>query len=251
MRLDLLRLTIGVVCAAGFFTTLVSCSVAPLIPDETLMPQLNAKTIQSEPQAERALEATANYRQNLAYLVRQDEIACYAKFFVNSCLADVDWSRRQKEARLRNIDVLAQSVIRGQRAIEKSRELANAEIERQNAAAEQASGRAEGVIAAQERLTALAARLQAATAANDGAAARAEQAQADTTARLAEVATKRAKAALAATQEDDNRALFMQKAKARDEKLKQAAEKDKAKLKAGEKSTNKRLPKAGVTSSEK
>jgi hypothetical protein len=97
----------------------------------------------------------------------------------------------------------------------------------------------------------LAARLQAATAANDGAAARAEQAQADTTARLAEVATKRAKAALAATQEDDNRALFMQKAKARDEKLKQAAEKDKAKLKAGEKSTNKRLPKAGVTSSEK
>jgi colicin import membrane protein len=251
MRLRFLRLPLSVVFVSSLYTMLISCSVAPLIPDESLLPQLNAATIRSELQAERALEVTANYRQNLAYVVRQDEIACYAKFFVNSCLAEVEWLRRQKEARLRNIDVLAQSVIRGQRAIEKNRELADAEIERQNAAADQASGRAEAVLAAQERQTALAARLQAATAANDGAAARADQAQADTTARLAEVALKRARAALAATQESDNRTLFQQKAKVKEEKLRQAAEKDKAKSKATEKSTAKRIPNTGVSAIEK
>jgi colicin import membrane protein len=226
-----LWLRVDLLSAIAISGLLSACSVAPLKPDESLLPQLNASTIRSELQAERALEATAEYRQNLAYVVRQKEIVCYEQFFVNSCLSEVDWYRREKESRLRNIDVLAQGVIRGERALEKNRELANAQAERETSAAEQTSGRAEGVLAAEERQIALAARLQAAVAANDGAAARAEQSQADTTARLAEVASKRAKAALAAAQEDENRSIFKQKAKARDEKLKQASEKDKAKAK--------------------
>jgi colicin import membrane protein len=109
---------------------LSGCAVPLLLPDETLLPNLNSKTITSTESARDAMATVATVRANLAFDTRQAEIACYKKFYVNACLSNVDVLRKRKEARLREVDLVAQQVVRNERTLEKNESIAKSEADR-------------------------------------------------------------------------------------------------------------------------
>jgi colicin import membrane protein len=107
-----------------------ACTVAPLLPDDTLLPKLNSQTITTTESAREAMATVATVRANLAFETRQAEIACYKKFYVNACLSDVDVLRKRKESRLREVDLVAQQVVRNERTLEKNESIAKSEADR-------------------------------------------------------------------------------------------------------------------------
>jgi hypothetical protein len=78
------RLGLSVIVASA-----MGCTVAPILPDVTLLPTLNSQTITSADKARDALSVVGAARADIAYETRQAEIACYKIFYVNSCLSSI------------------------------------------------------------------------------------------------------------------------------------------------------------------
>jgi hypothetical protein len=228
------------VCAFVIVST--GCSVAPILPDVTLLPSLNVQTISSSERAREALTIVAATRADIAYESRQAEIACYKVFYVNACLSNIDIVRKRKEARLREIDLVAQQIIRNERTLEKNDAIAKTQDERDSKAPADALKREQSLEKAQDRL--------------DGQAqkqAQSQQIQADELKKQAEIAAaqkakldgldeRNAKAKLAEIAEVANRAKYQRKVNAT--KLKQAKAIEKQKLIAAKPTPAPRLPKA-------
>jgi hypothetical protein len=220
---------------------LIGCSVAPVLPDATLLPNLNAQTISSTTSARNALSMVAATRADIAYESRQAEIACYKIFYVNACLSKIDTTRKRKEARLREIDLVAEQVIRNERTLEKNEAIAKAQNERDAKEPADALKREQSVEKAQDRL--------------DGQAqknAQAQQIQADDLkkqadieasrkAKLAEFGERTAKVKRAEIAEPKNRAKYQSKLDAINAKKAKALAKQK--LIAAKPSPAPRLPK--------
>jgi colicin import membrane protein len=139
------------VAALAALLLLSGCTVPPLLPDDTLLPNLNLQTITTTENAREAMATVATVRANLAFDTRQAEITCYKKFYVNACLSDVDVLRKRKESRLREIDLVAQQVVRNERTLEKNESIAKSEADRDKNAPAQAQRREESLEKALEK----------------------------------------------------------------------------------------------------
>jgi hypothetical protein len=202
----------GLVCTGVYL--LMGCTVAPILPDATLLPQLNTQTISSTEKARDALTIVAATRADFAYESRQAEIACYKVFYVNACLSNIDIMRKRKEARLREIDLVAQQVIRNQRTLEKNESIAKAQADRDSLAPSDALRREQSSEKAQDRLDGQAQKnAQAQQIEADGLRKQAEL-EASRKAKQAELDDRTAKTKLSEAAEAKNRAKYQGKVNA-------------------------------------
>jgi colicin import membrane protein len=207
-----------------------ACSISPVLPDNTLLPQFTDATVLTQAQANNALIQTQVQTEWIAYEARKRDIQCYERFFVNSCLNEVLRDKKAKENRIRQIELLAQSVLRASKANDKSEEIAQSirgkeQIELDQLAAREAASR-EFV----ERQKNLELRLKSASAVEDQAAARTAAGEAALVAKLKAIEAKESKARLMQQQEEKERARFA--ARAASQKAKAENAKTKAKGKA-------------------
>jgi hypothetical protein len=221
---------------------LMGCSVAPILPDLTVLPNLNAQTISSTEKARAALTTVADTRADIAYESRQAEIACYKVFYVNACLSKIDIMRKRKEARLREIDLVAQQVIRNERTLEKNEAIAKAQDEREAKAPSDALRREQSIEKAQDRLDGQAQKNSQAQQIQANELKKQADIEASKKARLAEVNERTSKAKLAEMAESKNRAKYQRKVNATSAKKAKALEKQK--LIAAKPTPAPRLPKA-------
>ena len=124
---SLLRL--GTVVTVFSATLLGACTSLTTVDTARILPLYDPPRISDAIVAQEALAASAAEKALQAYQIREQEIACYKRFFLNACLADVVSQRRQIDARLRSIDLAAQATIRQERATIKNEQLANSEAE--------------------------------------------------------------------------------------------------------------------------
>jgi hypothetical protein len=199
------------VVALGSLLVASGCSVAPLVADETVLAGWNASSITDTNQARQALAATASERANIAYDTRQAEIACYKVFYVNACLSSTDIRRKRKEARLREIDAVADQVIRAERALAKNESLAKTLDERESKAPSDALKREQSVDKSQDKLESQAEKLSDVQAKQASDLARAPEIEASRKARAAALQQRSAKAASAASSEPAKRAKYQGK----------------------------------------
>jgi colicin import membrane protein len=229
---------LSVVCVVGL---MLGCTVPPLLPDTTILPNLNATTITSADKAKDAMSMVAVVRADIAYEARQTEISCYRVFYVNSCLSNVDVLRKRKEARLREIDLIAQQVIRNERTLEKNESIAKSQAERESNAPADALRREQAVEKMQDKedsQTQKAAQLkerQAEDLKNQG------QVEASRQARVASLSDKSKKAQTLQAAESEKRAKYFGKLKAT--KARQAKALEKQKVSAAKPPAPPRIPK--------
>ena len=76
--------------------------------------------------ARQARREVAAVRESLADALLRERIACYRRFLLNACLADVDRRERQLEARLDGIELAADQAIREAEALALNRREAGA-----------------------------------------------------------------------------------------------------------------------------
>jgi hypothetical protein len=221
---------------------LIGCTVAPILPDATLLPNLNAQTISSTEKARDAMTTVAATRADIAYESRLAEIECYKIFYVNACLSNIDVIRKRKEARLREIDLVAQQVIRNQRTLEKNEAIAKASDERDSKAPEDALRREQSVEKAQDRLDSQTQKNSQAQEVQAEELRNSAGIEASRKARLAEIDQRNAKAKVAQIAEGKNRAKYQGKVSAT--KAKQAKAQEKQKLIASKPAAAPRIPKA-------
>jgi hypothetical protein len=198
-------------CALGAALLTTGCTVAPLVADEAVLPMWNAQSITDTNQARQALTATSAERAKIAYETREAEIACYKVFYVNSCLASTDWQRKRKEARLREIDTVADQVIRAERAVSKNESLAKTLDERESKAPSDALKREQSLDKSQDKLETQATKLSDVQAKQVSDLARAPEIEASRKARAAALQQRSAKAASAASSEPLKRAKYQGK----------------------------------------
>jgi colicin import membrane protein len=198
------------------------CSISPILPDSTLLPQFTAATVINDAQASNALQQTQLQTEWISFDARQRDIQCYERFFVNTCLNEVLRDRKAKENRIRQIELLAQSVLRASRANEKSQEIAQSirgreQIELDQTAAREAASR-DNV----ERQKNLELRLEKARVIEDQAPSRTAASEAALVAKLKAIEAKESKAQLMQQREAKERARFASKAAAKKEKTEKA-----------------------------
>lgn len=80
--------------------------------------------------ARQARRDVAAVREPLADALLRERIACYRRFLLNACLADVDRRERQLEARLDGIELAADQAIREAEALALNRRDADAQAAR-------------------------------------------------------------------------------------------------------------------------
>jgi hypothetical protein len=205
----------------------VGCSVTPLQPDATLLPTLNIQTISSTDKARDALATVAATRADIAYETRQAEIACYKVFYVNACRSNVDILRKRKEARLREIDLIAQQVIRNERAFEKNESTVKAALERELKAPVEALRRDQSVEKSQEKHATQAEKTSQLLARQTEDSKKEEESLAARKARQDDVNERSAKAKRSQRLESNNRAKYLRKLNAINMKKAKALEKQK------------------------
>jgi hypothetical protein len=220
---------------------LIGCTVAPILPDTTLLPNLNAQTISSAEKARNALTLVAATRADIAYESRQAEIACYKVFYVNACLSNIDIMRKRKEARLREIDLVAQQVIRNERTLEKNEAIAKTQNERDSTAPLDALRREQSVEKAQDRLDAQVQKNSQAQEIQAEELKKKADTDASLKARLAQRDQRNGKDKLSKIAEGKNRAKYQGKLNAT--KAKQAKALEKQKLIAAKPTPAARVPK--------
>jgi colicin import membrane protein len=214
-------------CALGAALFATGCTVAPLVADEAVLPMWNAQSITDTNQARQALTATGAERAKIAYETREAEIACYKVFYVNSCLASTDWQRKRKEARLREIDAVADQLIRAERAFSKNESIAKTLDERDSKAPSDALKREQSSDKSQEKLESQATKLSDVQAKQASDIARAAEIEASQKARAAALHQRTAKAASATTSEPLKRAKYRGKIDSTKKKQAKAALKQK------------------------
>jgi colicin import membrane protein len=231
------RLGLSVIVASA-----MGCTVAPILPDVTLLPTLNSQTITSADKARDALSVVGAARADIAYETRQAEIACYKIFYVNSCLSSIDIERKRKEARLREVDLVAQQVIRNERTLEKNQAIAKTQDERDSKAPMEALRREQSLEKAQDRLDTQSQKNAKALEAQAEEQKKIADGEASRKARLKGLDERNAKAKSARIEESKNREKYQRKLEAT--KAKQAKAKEKQKLIDAKPTPAPRLPKA-------
>ena len=120
----------------GLLLTTASCSLIPQ-SEETQRKKLAEEfpeysvVVQRYPQgsitsvadADQALKEVRGQRAAMQAQFEQKESACYNKFFVNACLAEVQEQRRDAMAELKSIEVESSAFKRRARVAERNREL--------------------------------------------------------------------------------------------------------------------------------
>jgi hypothetical protein len=238
------RYKAGLVCISVLVS--MGCSVAPILPDVTVLPNLNAQTISSTEKAREALTMVTAIRADIAYESRQAEISCYKVFYVNACLSKIEITRKRKEARLREIDLIAQQVIRNERALEKNEAIAKTQDEREAKAPSDALRREQSLEKAQDRLDGQAQKIAQTQQTQADELKKQAEIEASKKAKLAELNDRNAKAKLAGMAESKNRAKYQRKVNAASAKKANALEKQK--LIAAKPIPAPRLPKAAKPS---
>jgi hypothetical protein len=218
--------SVALIALTGFLS-LSGCTVPPLLPDTTLLPNLNEQSISSADKARDALTTLAATRADIAYETRQAEIACYKVFYVNACLSNVDVLRKRKEARLREIDLISQQVIRNERTLEKNQSIAKSQDERESKAPADAMRREQSVEKSQDRLDSQAQKAADANAKQIEDLKKQPELEASRKAKLAELDARSAKAKSAQEGEGKNRAKYQGKVAATNAKQAKALEKQK------------------------
>jgi hypothetical protein len=221
---------------------MLGCTVAPLLPDTTILPNLNAQTMTNTETAREVLSTVAATRADIAFETRQSEIACYKVFYVNACLSNVDVLRKRKEARLREIDLIAQQVIRNERTLEKNESIAKSQAERQANAPADALRREQSVEKVQEKEDSQA--QKAAQLRDKQVQDLQNQPQLDASqqARIVSLSERNAKAKRLQTVEAQKQAKYLSKVKATKERQAKALEKQR--LNAAKPPAPPRMPKA-------
>jgi hypothetical protein len=210
--------SVALIALTGFLS-LSGCTVPPLLPDTTLLPNLNEQSISSTDKARDALTTLAATRADIAYETRQAEIACYKVFYVNAC--------KRKEARLREIDLISQQVIRNERTLEKNQSIAKSQDERESKAPADAMRREQSVEKSQDRLDSQAQKAADANAKQIEDLKKQPELEASRKAKLAELDARSAKAKSAQEGEGKNRAKYQGKVAATNAKQAKALEKQK------------------------
>jgi colicin import membrane protein len=204
-----------------------ACTVAPILPDRSVLADLNEQSITNVEQAREAQRRISDFKVELAFQDRNDEIACYGRFFVNACLGAIDVRRKSKEAQLRVINVTAQTVIRLDRATEKSDGLASSAEERQARAPQEAIDRQDALDKTQSKTEAQDKKLAEAAERSKQDNKLAAETEAARLAKISEVEKKNLQARNAKLQEPVNRARYQAKKIAQAARIAKAAEKQK------------------------
>lgn len=117
-----------------------------------VLPGIDPESLAGDTRAARAAQETVRAaRIEVQDTATRERIACYRRFLVNACLADVDRRARMAEARLDGIEVAANQSLREAAALELNRQAAARNAERDASAAADAAGREENRRAAQAR----------------------------------------------------------------------------------------------------
>ncbi len=109
-----LRAVVGVVCVLLAHTALAG----------GLLPEFTEQALRNPQTARAALQATQAERGKLAPQWRARERACFERYLVEACRAEVLGERRAASTELDGIDRRARATLRHEAAIEKSRKLA-------------------------------------------------------------------------------------------------------------------------------
>jgi colicin import membrane protein len=112
-------------------------------------------TILEREAAEKALEQIGLVKPKVMRQLLIEERACYNRFFVNTCLAEVETRRKDYERRYGAIEVRARQVIRDDEAVRKSEALASDIAQREAEADLRASEQKAAQLRAAQRQTQL------------------------------------------------------------------------------------------------
>ncbi len=88
----------------------------------SLLPDIDPQRLASEEDAQAALSAVGREREQWAYQLRERERACYERWLINACLADVRTERQAVERRFDDIEVAAVEVLRRARNLERNQQ---------------------------------------------------------------------------------------------------------------------------------
>jgi colicin import membrane protein len=204
-----------------------ACTVAPILPDQSVLPDLNEKSITNVELARDAQRRISDLKLELAFQDRNDEIACYERFFVNACLGAIDMRRKAKEAQLRVIDVTAQTVIRLDRATQKSDALALNTDDRQARSPQEAIDRQDALEKTQSKTETQDKKLAEAAERSKQDSKLAAETEAARLAKISAAEKKNLQARDAKRQEPLNRARYEAKKDAQVARIAKAAEKQK------------------------
>jgi colicin import membrane protein len=204
-----------------------ACTVAPILPDQSVLPDLNEKSIANVEQAREAQRRILDLRADQAFQDRNDEIACYERFFVNACLGAIDMRRKAKQAQLRVIDGIAQTVIRLDRATEKNDALASSTEDRQTRAPQEAIDRQDALEKTQTKIETQDRKQAEAVERSKQDRKIAAETESARLAKISEVEKKNLQARNAKLQEPVNRARYQAKKVAQAARIAKAAEKQK------------------------
>lgn len=95
---------------------------------EALLEDFPAGAIQSVDQAERALERLPGARAEAEQRLARGKADCYERFFVSSCLSDVQQESRKLRTAIRRVEVEARAFLRKEKAAERDRAVADREL---------------------------------------------------------------------------------------------------------------------------
>lgn len=204
-----------------------ACTVAPILPDRSVLADLNEKSITNVEQARQAQLRILDLKADLAFQDRNDEIACYERFFVNACLGAIDMRRKAKQAQLRVIDGIAQTVIRLDRATEKNDALASSTQAQQARSPQEAIDRQDALEKTQSKTETQDKKLAQAAERSKQDDRLAAETEAARLAKISEVEKKNLQARNAKIQEPANRARYQAKKVAQAARIAKAAEKQK------------------------
>ncbi len=115
--LSTLLLLLGLLQAAGLHAQ-------ALTPDQELQKRFPPQSIDTASRANSALAEVLPARATVQERAAQDESACYQRFLVSSCLAEVKERRRTALTVIRRIEVEAQALLRREKADERRRVVA-------------------------------------------------------------------------------------------------------------------------------
>ncbi len=93
-------------------------------PEAELVARYPAKSIASVKQADTALDEVKPMREQIERLYLDEQAACYERFLVSSCLAEVKDKRRKSMQAVRRIEVEAKAFLRKDKADERDRAVA-------------------------------------------------------------------------------------------------------------------------------
>lgn len=92
--------------------------------DEALLEDFPVGSIRSVSQAERVLERLPVARNEIDQRYARDRADCHERFFVSSCLTEVQQRQRDARTRVRKVEVEARAFLRRDKAAGRDRALA-------------------------------------------------------------------------------------------------------------------------------